>query len=309
MDLSQVLAPDETGDLQVISDTLKIADASGIPTLVYAKFSQTTGALSVALTDGTALECRGFLTPTQLQAGERGKRGPAGYKGRGGRAGRDGATGCTGCDGEDGLIGEIGPAGATGEDGPDGPTGPMGYRGARGETGPQGPTGVTGNQGVVGAKGPCCISGPTGERGPQPQPVAIFSKTIPDDEKWFAWVLPVDANATSRPQIPQYSAVRVQLPNQKLVAKRYKMSSTYVGHLDLKASVTGGTGSYEYDWDYPVVSGVAYIPDGDVLRISFSGGKALAQQTALQVVLKVRDAGRPTKPMTSGKTVVKIGVQ
>ena len=309
MDLSQIEVPTTAGDLQIQDETPVVAAESGSPTIAKLKFSPTSGTLVLTLSDGTDLSCRGFLVPSQLQSGPTGHKGAKGLAGRNGRAGRDGATGCTGCDGERGIVGPIGPAGATGSDGPDGPTGPLGYRGPRGETGVQGPTGITGNQGVVGARGSCCIQGPTGARGPQPAPTAIFAPTIPDDEKWFAWVIPLSPTATTRPQIPQYSVVKVVLPSTKLVAKRYKLSSTYVGHLDLTATVSGGTGNYEYDWDYPSVSGVGFAQNGSTLRISFSGTKAAAQAISMNIVLRVRDVGRPTKPMTSGKTTIKVGVQ
>lgn len=125
------------GSLKNTGTSVEVADDADqvTPTLVSGHVDQSTGVLTLNLSDNSQVKIDGFFTTNSVVSGAKGDPGPKGLDGRDGSDGRDGEQGPTGCMGPAGPRGPAGPEGPRGPQGIQGPPGPQGIPGERGEDG------------------------------------------------------------------------------------------------------------------------------------------------------------------------------
>lgn len=125
------------GTLKNTGTSVEVAQDSDLmaPYPTTGSLDQSSGILTIELSDGSTIRIDGFFTTNSIVQGPAGPRGEKGRDGRDGNDGRDGDQGPTGCQGPAGPRGEQGPEGPRGPQGIQGPAGPQGIPGERGEDG------------------------------------------------------------------------------------------------------------------------------------------------------------------------------
>ncbi len=312
LNASQFQAPNNTAgdDLEVgAGNQINYADTSSDADLKTAqlRFDQTKGLLTLVRVGGELLETTGFMVASQLGKGPQGKKGKRGKAGRDGRDGADGETGVAGCAGANGVNGVEGPQGPQGPDGATGLQGYLGDRGDKGERGDTGPVGPTGPDGVIGMDGASCIRGATGPTGPTPKATAIFSATMPTDMSYFAWCTPAIKGQT-RPVIQKYQPLNLTITKPTVTSKQFGSSRVYIADFYIKATMTGGSGNYQYVWSFPTVKGTVFSASGKQLHVKYTTSIASGERstTSQSVSLTVYDVGQPVKPSIISSTTYTI---
>jgi hypothetical protein len=200
----------------------------GSSTTITSGAVNSSGILTLTLSNGSTVTVTGSLTGPQGPQGNTGPTGPAGPQGSTGAAST--------VAGPQGAQGPQGNTGSTGAQGPQGIQGPQGNTGGTGATGPQGPTGPSGFAGLIGLNGNTTLT------------TANINQIFICNDPSIGYTINLPAPTTGTLEFCAQSATVAISGNIAGSQQTIPVSSGYGGYARL-VGVTGGT------W-YPLIRAV-----------------------------------------------------